>query len=234
MKTIKLTSIVFFTLLIAACSSEKKEKEAIQKDETSKVFIITLDGLRWQELFYGADSLLVENKEYVTNIKGLKEKFWRASAVERREVLFPFIWSEVAVMGQIHGNRWRGSKMNVTNGMHFSYPGYSEILTGKADDKNIFSNDKIPNPNTTILEIAEKSETYKGKVAAFGSWEVFPFIINEERSGLYVNAGFRKAKGDHLSDKEIFLNELQDETPSPWEGVRLDVFTHHFAIENLK
>lgn len=234
MKAIKFTFTVLFILLFVACSSEKKEKEALEKDETPKVFIITLDGLRWQELFSGADSLLVENKEYVTNTKGLKEKFWRESAVERREVLFPFIWGEVAVMGQIHGNRWLASKMNLTNGMHFSYPGYNEILTGKADDKNIFSNDKIPNPNTTILEIAENSETYKGKVAAFGSWDVFPSIINEERSGLYVNAGFRKAKGADLSAKEIFLNELQDETPSPWGGVRLDVFTHHYAIETLK
>ena len=30
-----------------------------------KVFLITLDGLRWQELFSGADSLLVRNEKYV-------------------------------------------------------------------------------------------------------------------------------------------------------------------------
>ena len=58
--------------------------------------------------------------------------------------------------------------------------------------------------------------------------------INEERSGLYVNAGFRNAKGANLSDKEVFLNELQTETPSPWGSVRLDVFTHHYALENIK
>ncbi|WP_339885052.1 phosphoglyceromutase [Polaribacter vadi] len=233
MKSIKLISALFL-LVLTACSTEKKEKEFLSKDDSSKVFIITLDGLRWQELFSGADSLLVENKDFVDNPKGLKKQFWRANALERREILFPFIWNEVAKMGQIHGNRWQGSKMNLTNGMHFSYPGYNEILTGKADDKRINSNSKTPNPNTTILEIAEKSEAYKGKVAAFGSWDVFPSIINEERSGLYVNAGFKKAKGNDLSDREIYLNELQDETPSPWGGVRLDVFTHHYAIETLK
>jgi hypothetical protein len=233
MKILKLSS-VFFLLMLAACSSEKKNEITFVEDDSNKVFVITLDGLRWQELFAGADSLLVGNKEYVGNPESLKKEFWRESATKRREVLLPFIWSKVAKTGQIHGNRWEGSKMNLTNGMHFSYPGYSEILTGKADDKNIFSNDTILNPNTTILEIAEKSEAYKGKVAAFGSWNVFPYIINEERSGLYVNAGFRKAKGDDLSDKEVFLNELQDETPSPWGTVRLDVFTHHYAIETLK
>ncbi|MGY0408960.1 MAG: phosphoglyceromutase [Polaribacter sp.] len=219
---------------IVGCSVDKKQEKAVAKNDSSKVFIITLDGLRWQELFSGADSLLVENKEYVENTASLKKQFWRETAKERRAVLFPFIWSKVAKMGQIHGNRWKGSKMNLTNGMHFSYPGYNEILTGKADDKRINSNDKIPNPNKTILEFAEKSDAYSGKVAAFGSWDVFPYIINEERSGLYVNAGFRKAKGEDLSDKEIFLNELEDEIPSPWESVRLDAFTHHFAIETLK
>jgi hypothetical protein len=233
MKSIKLVSVVFL-LILTACSQKKEQEKVRAKDDSSKVFVITLDGLRWQELFSGADSLLVENKEFVSNTKGLKNQFWKETAKERREVLFPFIWNEVAVMGQIHGNRWQGSKMNLTNGMHFSYPGYNEILSGKADDKRIDSNSKTPNPNTTILEIAEKSEAYKGKVAAFGSWDVFPFIINEERSGLYVNAGFKKAKGTDLSDKEIFLNELQDETPSPWGGVRLDVFTHHYAVEVLK
>ncbi|AUC84436.1 phosphoglyceromutase [Polaribacter sp. ALD11] len=233
MKSIKLVSVVFL-LVFAACNSEKKEEKAVVKDDSSKVFVITLDGLRWQELFSGADSLLVENKEYVGNGKELKKQFWKESAKERRAVLFPFIWNEVSKMGQIHGNRWEGSKMNLTNGMHFSYPGYNEILTGKADDKRITSNSKTPNPNKTILEIAEKTDAYKGKVAAFGSWDVFPSIVNEERSGLYVNAGFRKAKGTDLTEKERFLNELQDEIPSPWGGVRLDAFTHQFAVETLK
>ena len=33
-----------------------------------------------------------------------------------------------------------------------SFPGYNEILTGKPDDRSINSNDKIPNPNETVLE----------------------------------------------------------------------------------
>lgn len=233
MKSIKL--IVLLSLFIlAACSVEKKQVKENLFDVSSKVFVITLDGVRWQELFSGADSLLLENKEYIEDVESLKNQFWRETGKERRKVLFPFIWNEVSVMGQIHGNRWQGSKMNLTNTMHFSYPGYNEILTGKADDKRIYSNNKIPNPNITILEVAENSESYSGKTAAFGSWDVFPFILNEERSGLYVNAGFRDAIGMDLTNKEVFLNELQAETPSPWGSVRLDVFTHHYAIETLK
>ncbi|MCK0158828.1 alkaline phosphatase family protein [Cellulophaga sp. F20128] len=205
-----------------------------QKNKSPKVVLITLDGLRWQELFAGADSLLVGNKDYVSNTDELKGTFWRSMAEERRKILLPFVWNTISKMGQIYGNRAKNSKVDLTNTMWFSYPGYNEILTGKADDKNITSNSKINNPNTTVLEMLNNAEAYKGKVAAFGSWDVFPFIINEERSGIPVNAGFEKAKGSKLTDKEEFLNKLQGQTPSPWGSVRLDVFTHNFALEYME
>ena len=202
--------------------------------DQSKVVLITLDGLRWQELFTGADPLLVANKEYVRDTTGLKKHFWRNSPKERREALMPFLWKEASKMGQIHGNRNLGSKVDLTNTLWFSYPGYNEILSGKADDERIDSNDKIPNPNKTVLEIANNDARYKDKVAAFGSWDVFPYIINEERSGVPVNAGFELAKGSDLTDREKFLNELQPRVPSPWATVRLDAFTHHYALEYMK
>ena len=38
--------------------------------EDPKVVLVTLDGLRWQELFSGADPLLISNTEYVTDTTG--------------------------------------------------------------------------------------------------------------------------------------------------------------------
>jgi hypothetical protein len=205
-----------------------------QKPEHPKIVLVTLDGFRWQELFTGADPFLISNKDYVGDTLGLKTQFWRNTPEERREALMPFFWNNVTKMGQIHGNRSKGSKVDLTNKMWFSYPGYNEILTGMADDDRILSNDKIDNPNLTMLELANMDADHKGKVAAFGSWDVFPFIINEGRSGVPVNAGFENAKGDGLSEREIFLNELQAVVPSPWGSVRLDAFTHHYALEYMK
>ncbi|HEA23494.1 hypothetical protein LCGC14_1261900 [marine sediment metagenome] len=205
-----------------------------QNLKDTKVILITLDGLRWQELFTGADSLLVANAEYVNDTTDLKKRFWQSKPNERREALMPFFWNEVQKMGQIHGNRSLGSKVDLTNKMWFSYPGYNEILTGRADDARIDSNDKIPNPNTTILEIANNDSKYKGKVAAFGSWDVFPYIVNEERSGLPVNAGYEMAKGPNLTEREKFLNELQPTIPGRWPSVRFDAFTHQYALEKMK
>ncbi|MEO9894205.1 phosphoglyceromutase [Aurantibacter sp.] len=223
------TKIMFTVFLMVTTFSLKA-----QQSKNTKVVLITLDGLRWQELFTGADPLLVANKQYVHDTTGLKKQFWKETAAERRETLLPFFWSKVTALGQIHGNRNFGSKVNLTNKMWFSYPGYNEILTGKADDERIDSNAKINNPSKTVLEIANSDVRYKGKVAAFGSWDVFPYIINEERSGVPVNAGFENAKGNNLTDREKLLNELQPKVPSPWGTVRFDGFTHYYALETMK
>ena len=203
-------------------------------DATHKVILITLDGYRWQELFNGVDSVLMENDEYTSGKEEIIKRFWRSTKEERRKALTPFIWNTVAKIGEIYGNRDLGSEVNLTNKHWFSYPGYNEILSGKADDERIDSNSKIPNPNKTILELANTDARYQGKVAAFGSWDVFPYIVNEKRSGVPVNAGFESAVGNNLTEKEAYLNKLQKVTPSPWSTVRLDVFTHHYALEYLK
>ena len=223
--------------LIAAilCIAIAGINKAVAQEATGqKVVLVTLDGFRWQELFTGADPALIANKNYVQDTTGLKAEFWRPTSEARRKALLPFIWNEVVNLGEIHGNRTLGSKVNLTNKMWFSYPGYNEILTGKADDERITSNAKIQNPNRTILEKINNTEAYKGKVAAFSSWDVFPFIINEERSGVPVNAAFDSAETLPLTDREVFLNQLQKEIPSPWGSVRLDAFTHHYALEYIK
>lgn len=200
---------------------------------TEHVFFITLDGLRWQELYSGSDPLLVENDEYVSNTAALAAAFHTSNPAVRRLKLMPFFWSTIKDEGQLYGNREKGCNVLLSNDQWFSYPGYNEILTGLADPA-ITSNDKVPNKNVTVLEYVNNLPTFKGRVAAFGSWDVFPYIINEERSNVPVNAGFETATGDNLTPREVFLNELQSEIPSPWGSVRLDAFTHHYAVEYIK
>jgi hypothetical protein len=225
MKKLSLTGILTFLTFLSFAQNELA---------TENVILITFDGLRWQELFTGADPTLIGNKIYVEDSSTLKATFWADDPQTRREKLMPFFWNTIAKEGQLYGNRDFDNKVNVSNQQWFSYPGYNEILSGFSDDERIQSNDKIPNPNTTVLEFINKQPKFAGKVAAFGSWDVFPFIINEERSGVPVNAGFETATGTKLTDKEKFLNELQPEIPSPWSSVRLDAFTHHYALEYLK
>lgn len=200
-----------------------------------KVILITIDGLRWQELFGGADSILINSEKYTKRQDEIKDEFWRENPIERRKRLMPFVWGEVEKMGQIHGNRQYESRVNLTNGMWFSYPGYNEMLTGIADDEHINSNQKNLNPNITILEMAQNNPSYRDRVAVFSSWEVFPYIINEERSKVPVNSGFEPVSWEDINPNEEILNKLMDELPKPWGfSGRFDAITHNLAMEHLK
>lgn len=226
------TTLIFLLSLFATLGYKKRPSESVG-DKPPRIIIITLDGLRWQELFTGAEKKLVTSEAYHGG-EALAKVYWRDSPQERREILLPFIWGRVSKMGVIHGNRLAGSYVNVSNQMWFSYPGYNEILTGKADDARISSNDKNYNPNKTFLERLNEQPEYKGQVAAFCSWEVFPYIINDRRSGIPVNAGFDTAKGDGLSDVETFLNENVNTFPNLFQHTRLDAVTGGYAMEYLK
>ncbi|MCO4294265.1 phosphoglyceromutase [Solitalea sp. MAHUQ-68] len=202
------------------------------KPKTKNVILITLDGYRWQELFRGADSSLINNKEFTQDAKGITKEFWAETAQERRQMLMPFIWGTIAKQGQIYGNRDLNNKVDVTNPYWFSYPGYSELLCGYADTA-VNSNNKKNNPNVTVLEFLNNKPEFKGKVAAFGSWEVFPYIINRDRSKIPVNAGYEKVEGSNLSASTELLNVMQTQVPDPFGAERLDVFTHYLAKEYM-
>lgn len=201
--------------------------------KTENIFIITIDGLRWQELFMGADKELISNKDFVKDTTALVHEFWNEDTQIRRQLLMPWTWTTLADHGQILGNRKFHNVGLATNIHWFSYPGYNEMLTGYTDPY-INTNDKINNPNITVLEWLNQKVGLLGKVAAFASWDVFPYILNKERANIPVNAGFDLAHHENLSWKEEYLNLLQKQTPSPWSSVRLDVFTHHFALEYIK
>src|SRR5262245_32237784 len=96
------------------------------------VVVVTVDGFRWQELFGGAD------RGYFRKTSDGKPspaelRFWRDDVSARRTALLPFFWGTIAAEGAIFGDQSKGSRVHVTNGLWFSYPGYSEMLTGVAD-----------------------------------------------------------------------------------------------------
>jgi hypothetical protein len=202
--------------------------------QTRNIIFVMTDGLRWQEVFLGADGGLM-NKEHghVSDVEGLRRRYWRETSTARREALMPFVWATIAKKGQIFGNRELGSDAYVTNGHNFSYPGYSETLTGVADPR-VDSNDKKPNPNVTVLEWLHRKPAYRGSVAAFGAWDTFPFIFNAARAGFPVNAGYDPLVLEPMTPRLELLNELKRESPRMWEGEPFDNLTFHTAFEYWK
>src|SRR3984893_13662312 len=79
--------------------------------KTHNVVLIVSDGLRWQEIFTGADPSLMNEKNGAVweNEQDLPAQFGRANGHQRRKSLFPFLWTTVATRGQIFGNQTKGS-----------------------------------------------------------------------------------------------------------------------------
>src|SRR5580698_3854887 len=174
--------------LVAAATS--LAAQALAEHQTRNIIFVMTDGLRWQEVFSGADASLMNKKEgKVADQAALKKAYWRETVEERRAALMPFLWSVVSKEGQIYGNPQKGSDAYVTNGLNFSYPGYNETLCGFPDAR-IDSNDKVLNPNVTMFEWLKKKPSFDGDIAAFGAWDLFPYIFNAERAGFLVNAGY--------------------------------------------
>ena len=206
---------------------------AASADESAtNLVLVTLDGVRWQEVFGGIDLELIEDERFSKSPEVLRETYWRERRHERRRLLFPFLWSVVASQGVLIGDREQESFMEVRNPWWFSYPGYNEILTGSVDPA-IDSNDKIWNRNVTFLEVLNGMKGFKNHVLAFGSWDVFPYIINSQRSGIPVNAGFA-VQSPATTAKSLWLNEMSAEAPMLWQTVRLDFITNGYAMEALE
>lgn len=203
----------------------------LQVAQQQKVILVTIDGLRWQEVFYGADPAILRQPAFIRS-KSTAAAYANTTAAQ----LMPFFHQTIKQQGLLVGDRHRGSQMNVSNAWQISYPGYNELLCGFADPA-LHHNGKIANPNVTVLEWLNQQPELHGQVAAVGSWELLPYILNVGRSKLPVNAGFAPmstANAGRWTERLQWLNQLQRQTPSPWQAVRLDVFTQQYALTYLQ
>ncbi len=195
------------------------------------VVVITIDGLRFQEMFGGADQAYFK-RDANGVIDQVFRKYTGDTPESRRATLMPFMWNVIAKQGQVFGDPSQKSRAHVTNGLWFSYPGYNEMLSG-APDPRVDSNQKVPNPNLTVLEWLNGRPGFASKVAAFGSWDVLPYILNTARSHLEVGSGFVPVPAP-ATPREREINEFAADLPPYWAYGTFDAPIVYAAIEALK
>lgn len=206
-----------------------------QKADEHRVIVIMTDGFRWQEVFGGMDSSIVKVKRFHRGDSArIVKEYWAADVASRREKLMPFFWNTIAKKGQLHGNRALGSLVNVSNPYWFSYPGYSELLTGQVDTA-VNSNEYKPNPNTNFFEHLNGLPAYKGSVAAFGAWDAFDRILNEKRAGFPVINAFDSYQSYvRTQDSDLLSRMAKDSFRAFGDAEILDGFMHYQAMDYLK
>ncbi|MGI4863331.1 MAG: alkaline phosphatase family protein [Janthinobacterium lividum] len=188
---------------------------------TQNVILITLDGLRWQEVFGQPPPT------------GPASPAAGRTPEQRRRALLPFLWDTVATRGQLYGNRTYGNQVNVANYQRYSYPGYQEILAGEAD-AYLLGNRPVESQRPTVLDFLSQQPAYRGRVAAFASWVTLGPILRASSGNYPVNAGWQSATGPDLSGRQCHLNAQLTRGPRPWPHVRADTLTFAYAFEYLK
>jgi hypothetical protein len=212
------TVLVVLAALAALPAADRK---------TRNLILITADGLRRQEVFTGMDPLLMREKTaHMDKADAVRNLYWAETPEARREKLLPFLWKTLVPRGVLLGN------VTVTNGFRVSYPGYSEILTCRAQDDRIRGNDPIQNPRQTVLELfREQWKLDRTQVALFGSWARFRHIGESRPGSIFLNAGYQESDA---TPRLAELSRVQFDALSPWDEVRHDYITLEMALDYLK
>lgn len=202
--------------------------------KTENVILITLDGARYKEIFGGLDIELYKKIDKDAEKKEVYKTYAAETARERREKLMPFFWQIwVKNYGSIAGNRELKSEAKTTNNLLFSYPGYSEMLTGEARDDVITSNDRIQNKFPSFLQFLQnKLKLDSNQTAVFSSWIVTNEIASSKPDAFLINAGVEAYQSDDLQIQA--LSAAQFETPTTVSTERHDYYTFRFAMAHLK
>lgn len=221
MKRISLLVIFFLPLFVMA-----------KGREDTRLIVITIDGLRWQEVFTGADEELINDTKQVRDTAELRRKFWRDTPEQRREVLMPFVWNTIAKQGVLVGNRNKNSVMQVANKTNISYPGYSEMMTGMVDVA-IKDNDPVNNMHRNVLEVANQDQRYAGSVVMYGSWKSTRFAIHNEAAGIPASVSYEAPVAKKQTSHLMLVERMMEGMPHYWRSEHFDAFTYAYALETL-
>jgi hypothetical protein len=211
---------------------------ATTRHKTKYLVLVTADGLRWQEIFTGIDPQLMNDKNAGManeNAAALRNQLWRPTAEERRTALMPFFWGKLAPQGIVLGNRNKGSSVEVTNRFRSSSPGYSELLTGRAQDDIIRSNGPVQNPTPSFFEfLKNRWRLPREQAAIFASWSMLHYVGETRRGEIFINAGYEDSSLPDGVPRVAELNRLQHRALYIEDSARHDAFTLELGLEYLK
>ena len=231
---------VVLAILLASCAStppSSSHKSTAARGRN--VILITVDGLRNEELFGGVDervlgSVEYSGIEYESESVRVRAAYGGSSPNLSRSALMPFFWTELVPNGVLLGNESRGGGVRVTNKELFSAPGYIEILTGEPHH-DVVSNDLIRYPYPSFMEYAKEGlGLVYTDLATIGSWEGFATLSSSRPDLFFSNTGFEQVQPAYATERMRWLGELQHDIMTLWPEGRSDAVTFGMTVEYLQ
>jgi hypothetical protein len=165
----------------ARSATPEPELAPAPSESAGSVVLVTLDGVRWQEIFTGADPALAD-----------------ASALPRGEArtargMTPNLHRLFFDEGTVLGDPRTGEPLNASGPIYVSLPAYVELMTGAPS--GCWANDCEPRLPWVIAAAAARSSAPE-QAAVFASWERIARALPAGTPGLSVHAGRRAGEED--------------------------------------
>jgi hypothetical protein len=143
--------------------TEELRAEGPRRD--GRVVLVTLDGVRWQDVFEGSDPS------------------WSGMPGESPEALMPRTRALIRMRGVALGATADGcGTVHTASGVNVSFPGYLEIFTGHP---SLCLDNHCNQPAFTVMDEAARA----GSSASIASWDVLAHAVSGGHAGVYISAG---------------------------------------------
>lgn len=180
--------------------------QAAPKPQEANVWFITLDGVRWQDVF--------KDKTVFPNLHRLAQSAFLVGDVDRRE--------QVVVSND---------QFVSLPAYHSLMTGEAQLDEKKSCKSNECGRVKS---ETFFERLMREKQWRRNQIAAFATWEKIPFSLEQNAGTIVSNAGQTEFK-ENPDDQEVArINRLQLKGPSLlWNEIRWDHITHAFALNHI-
>ena len=226
----KAAGIALCLVALMMASSEAVYAESV-KAPAHYVILVTLDGVRVQEIFGGLDETIAvhdEQKVY-SDMAAMRARFGADTPEARREALLPFFWKTLAPQGMVLGNPAYGNHVRVQNRVQWSTPGYTEMLTGRPRPE-VTDNEHRRYGYTTALEHARAALglAYQ-QVAQIGSSETYTLAAASRDDAFLMVGAYDSVPAPWGTPKIDELAALRRQVLGLWEEGSNDTLTFRMA-----
>ncbi len=169
--------------VLAACSAPPPAN-APNAPTGHSVVLVTLDGVRWQELFLGEDPVLVREP------KPIFERFW----------------AELAPRGRVYGDPTRGEDMRVATSTNASLPAYMSIY-GEVPQGCITNGCGRIGVMTLADRLHDELGLAREEVQVIASWDKLKLAVSSRDDVAAVQAGEVHAEGEGGQPEQAAIAE---------------------------
>jgi hypothetical protein len=199
--------------VIGLCAaSPEAPKEANGADTGANVILLTLDGVRWEEVFQGVDP---------------------GQSMDANTKIFTFLTGPLAKQGPLLGDKASGERVLVGNRAQNSLPGYQSIMAGATQPclSNACGRIKVETfPERLVHDLGLKPE----QVATIASWENIALAVEHVPGTTFVSAGPEPLAFPGTDRDAQLINDGQKGDSPPWKSARYDKHTFSHALNYLK